>query len=86
MQDQQLIAKIETSLDSIRPYLQKDGGDIEVVEITKDNVIKVKLLGNCVDCPMSFMTMKTGVEETLRKVMPELEKVEAINADTSEVS
>lgn len=73
------IRKIEEALDTIRPYLKTDGGDIEVVEITADNLVKVKLLGNCVTCPMSFMTMKAGVEETLKKALPEIRGVEAIN-------
>lgn len=85
MAKQSNIALIESSLDTIRPYLQRDGGDIEVVEITDDNVVKVKLLGNCISCPMSFMTMKAGVEETLRKVMPQLSRVEAINVEATEI-
>lgn len=85
MAKQSNIALIESSLDTIRPYLQRDGGDIEVVEITDDNVVKVKLLGNCISCPMSFMTMKAGVEETLRKVMPQLNRVEAINVEATEI-
>lgn len=79
------LQRIEEALDTLRPYLEADGGNIEVVEVTDDNIIKVKLLGNCVTCPMSFMTMKAGVEETLRKIMPELERVEAINLDPSTI-
>ena len=74
-----LLTRIEASLESLRPYLKADGGNIELVEVTDDNVVRVRLLGNCVTCPMSFMTMKAGVEETLRKIMPELVRVEAIN-------
>lgn len=79
----QQLQQIEEALDSLRPYLEADGGNIEVVEITTDKVIKVRLLGNCVTCPMSFMTMKAGVEETLRKIMPDLLRVEAVNLDAS---
>ncbi len=82
----QLLDRIETALDTLRPYLEADGGNIELVEVTEEKVIKVRLLGNCVTCPMSFMTMKAGVEETLRKIMPDLLRVEAINLDESAVS
>lgn len=81
-----ILQRIEEALDTLRPYLEADGGNIEVVEVTDDKVIKVKLLGNCVTCPMSFMTMKAGVEETLKKIMPDLVRVEAINLDESAVS
>lgn len=70
---------IEDALDSIRPYLEADGGNIELVEVTDDQVVRVRLVGNCISCPMSFMTMKAGVEETIRKVMPGILRVEAIN-------
>ena len=79
MDSTETIKIIEDSLDTLRPYLQADGGNIEVVEITDDMVVRVKLLGNCVTCPMSFMTMKAGVEETLKKAIPNLKGVEAIN-------
>lgn len=75
----ELLKKVEESLDTIRPYLKTDGGNIEVVEITEDNVVKVKLLGNCENCPMSFMTMKAGVEESLRKAVPDIKGIVAVN-------
>lgn len=71
--------KIEATLDTIRPYLELDGGNIEVVDITEDMLIRVRLLGNCESCPMSFMTMKASVEETLKRMIPGLKGVEAIN-------
>ncbi|MBX2844884.1 MAG: NifU family protein [Saprospiraceae bacterium] len=74
-----LIQRIETSLDNVRPYLKADGGDIEVVELTDDFVVKVKLLGACESCPVSFMTMKAGVEENLKRDIPELKRIEALN-------
>lgn len=80
------LQRIEEALDTLRPYLEADGGNIEVVEVTDDKVIKVRLLGNCVTCPMSFMTMKAGVEETLRKIMPDLLRVEAVNLDPTALS
>jgi len=75
----ELYLQIEESLDSIRPYLEKDGGNIELVNLTKENVVQVNLLGNCISCPMSFMTMKVGVEESLRKSVPILKGVEVLN-------
>lgn len=73
-----LIHKVEKSLDSIRPYLAADGGDIRVVDITNDLVVKLKLLGNCESCPMSYMTMKTGVEDAIKKAVPEVMGVETV--------
>lgn len=75
---QDLLDKVEASINSIRPYLQTDGGNIEVLEITDDMTVKLRLLGNCEDCPMSEMTMAAGVEETIRRAVPEILKVEAI--------
>jgi len=74
-----LIQRIETSLNNVRPYLNADGGDIEVVELTDDFVVKVKFVGACESCPVSYMTMKAGVEETLKRDIPELKKIEALN-------
>jgi Fe-S cluster biogenesis protein NfuA len=74
----ELIKQVEASLDSIRPYLNQDGGDIQVVDITDDMVVKVKLLGACESCPMSFMTMKAGVEATLKKTIPEIRSIETV--------
>ena len=75
---QDLIQRIETSLDSIRPYLEADGGNIKVVGVTDEMVLQLKLLGNCEDCPMSFMTMKAGVEETIKHSVPEITRVETV--------
>jgi len=73
-----LFDRVEASLESIRPYLAVDGGDIRLIEVTADNVVRIKLLGNCSDCHMSEMTMKAGVEETIFKSVPEITKVEAV--------
>lgn len=75
----ELKRKIEDALDIIRPYLREDGGDIEIVEVTSDKVLKVRLLGNCESCPISFTTMKAGVEETIRRSVPEIGSIEAVN-------
>ncbi|MBL7899822.1 MAG: NifU family protein [Crocinitomicaceae bacterium] len=70
--------KIEDALQSIRPFLQKDGGDVELVEVTKDNVVKVRLLGACETCSMSVMTLKAGIEEAVRNAMPDVKAVESV--------
>ena len=68
---------VEKALQKIRPVLQADGGDIELLEI-RDGVVRVKLTGACGDCPMSQMTLKQGVERVLREEVPEVKGVEAI--------
>jgi Fe-S cluster biogenesis protein NfuA len=70
--------KIQNEINKIRPFLQRDGGDVELVEITEDNVVKVKLVGACGTCPMSTMTLKGGIERELKKSVPELKAVEAV--------
>lgn len=75
-----LVARIEEALDQIRPYLEADKGGITLVEVTDDFIAKVELHGACKDCSMSYMTMKAGVEESIKKVAPEIVGVEAINA------
>lgn len=71
--------KIEEALDSIRPYLEADGGNVRVVELTEDMVLRLELLGACSSCPMSTMTLKAGVEEAIKRAIPEIVRVEAIN-------
>ncbi|VAW27879.1 NifU-like domain protein [hydrothermal vent metagenome] len=71
--------KVQNVIDQVRPYLQQDGGDINFIEITDDNVVNVELIGACGACPFSTMTLKNGVEATLKKVIPEVKEVVAIN-------
>lgn len=71
--------KIEIALESIRPYLKADGGDVELVEVTKEGYVKVKLIGACVNCPMSQMTLRAGVERALIREVPGIRRVEAVN-------
>lgn len=71
--------RLENSLNTIRPYLAKDGGNVEIVEITTDNILKVKLLGACQTCPQSFMTLKAGIEDAVKSAVPEIVAVEAVN-------
>jgi len=72
------LEKIEIALQSIRPFLQKDGGDVEFVEMTEDKVVKVRLIGACETCSMSAMTLKAGIEESIKNVIPEVAYVEAV--------
>ena len=74
-----LIEKVENALDEIRPYLNKDGGDIKVVSIDNNNIANVELLGNCESCPMSPTTLKLGVEEAIKKNVPEIKGIKTIN-------
>ncbi len=74
----QLFEKVETALNNIRPFLQSDGGNIELIDITEDMVAKVKLLGNCDGCKMSASTMRAGVESTIKNFVPEIISVEAV--------
>ncbi len=70
--------KIENALSQLRPNLQADGGDIELVDVTDAGVVKVRLKGACAGCPMSQMTLAHFVEESLRRVVPSVKKVEAV--------
>lgn len=80
-QNAELIRKVENVIDQIRPYLQADGGNIRFVELTEDYVVNVELLGACGSCPMSTMTLKSGVEQAMKKAIPEIKSVEAINVN-----
>lgn len=71
---EETVTKVMNALESIRPFLNKDGGDIELVEV-KESVVYVKLQGNCNGCPMSFSTMKLGVENTIKQFAPEISGV-----------
>ncbi len=79
MNDKEVLQKVEDALDTMRPYLANDGGNVEIVEITSDNIVKVMLLGACSTCPQSFMTMKAGIEEAIKKAVPQIIGVEALN-------
>ena len=70
--------KGEKALNQIRPSLQGDGGDVELVEVTGDGIVKVKLTGACRGCPMATLTLKVGIEKTLKKEVPEIKSVEAV--------
>jgi Fe-S cluster biogenesis protein NfuA len=70
-----LTQRVEASLDSIRPYLEADGGNVKITQITSDNVVKLEFVGACGTCPMS----KAGVEEAIKKAVPEITRIEVIN-------
>ncbi len=78
-EDKTLLQRVEDSLNTMRPYLQDDGGNVEVVEITSDMQVIVRLVGACSTCPQSFMTMKAGIETAVRQAVPEIKAVIAIN-------
>jgi Fe-S cluster biogenesis protein NfuA len=69
---------VEQALEKIRPFLQRDGGDIQLIDVTEDGIVKVQLTGACHGCPMSQMTLKQGVERALMKEVPGVKEVQAI--------
>lgn len=77
--DNELHQKVESALESMRPFLAADGGNMELVNITDDMVVQLRLLGSCKSCDMSQMTLKAGVEEAVKRVAPEITAVEAVS-------
>ncbi len=75
MSKEELLKRVAATLDKVRPFLQADGGDIEVVELTDDNVLKVRLTGACHGCPFSMQTLKAGVEQAIKSDIPEINEV-----------
>jgi Fe-S cluster biogenesis protein NfuA len=75
----ELERKIKNVLEQIRPYLQSDGGDIKYIGLTEDNVVNVELTGACGSCPYSIITLKNGVETAIKKAIPAVKSVEAVN-------
>lgn len=73
-----LRTRVMDALEKVRPYLQADGGDIELVEVSDDNIVKVRLTGACNGCPFSMQTLKGGVEQALMKEVPEVTEVVAV--------
>jgi Fe-S cluster biogenesis protein NfuA len=76
--DKSVLEKINRGIDSVRPYLVADGGDVELIDVTSDNIVKVKLLGACDGCPFSIMTLKAGIEQAIKKEWPELNTLESV--------
>lgn len=71
--------KVLNALETIRPYLQADGGDVELVKVSEEGIVEVRLVGACVGCPMSQMTLRAGVERALIREVPGIRRVEAVN-------
>ncbi len=71
--------KVEIALESMRPFLEADGGNVIIEEITEDKVVRLRLLGACASCAMSIMTFKAGLEQAILKAVPEVSAVEALN-------
>jgi Fe-S cluster biogenesis protein NfuA len=76
---QELIDRIEEALNSLRPFLEADGGNVSLLEVTDDNVVKIEFQGACKSCSMNVMTFKAGIEEAIRRAVPEIKSVEAVN-------
>ncbi|MDD4793194.1 MAG: NifU family protein [Firmicutes bacterium] len=70
--------KVEAVLGEIRPSLQADGGDVELVDVTEDGIVKVRLKGACAGCPMSTLTLKNGIERVLKSEIPEVKSVQSV--------
>jgi Fe-S cluster biogenesis protein NfuA len=78
--DPELRDQIEEALDTIRPYLMADGGSVRLLNVTSDYVVELELLGACGSCPMSTMTLRAGIEQALKRSVPKIKRVEAVNA------
>lgn len=74
-----LLSRIDKALDEVRPHLAVDGGNLEVIDLTDDLVLRIKWLGNCENCSMSLFTLRAGIEHTIKKHVPEITKVVAVN-------
>lgn len=75
----EIIKRIEDALEQLRPYLEADGGNVKLIEYTSDKIVKVQLLGACKSCSMSMMTLKAGIEESIKRAVPEVVAVEAVS-------
>ncbi|MEM6377808.1 MAG: NifU family protein [Bacteroidota bacterium] len=82
MDKQAILSRIDAALDDVRPHLAVDGGNVEVVDYTDDQIVLIKWLGTCQSCNMSVMTMKAGIEQAIKSKMPEIAGVQAINGIT----
>jgi len=74
----ELMQKIHLAIESVRPYLKADGGDVELIDLTEDLIVKVRLTGACDGCPFSLMTLKAGIEQAVRKNVPEIKELVAV--------
>ena len=74
-----ILRRVEEALNGIRPYLEADGGNVRVIDISNDLKVRLEFVGNCGNCPMSTMTFKAGVEEAIRRAVPEIQGIEVVN-------
>ena len=72
------LEKIKKGIESVRPFLIADGGDVQIIELTDDNILKVRLTGACEGCPFSLMTLRAGIEQAVRKEWPKLKALESV--------
>ena len=77
--DQAIRVQVEAALDTLRPYLEADGGSVRLVDITRDMVVELELLGACETCPISSMTLRAGIEQAVKRSVPQIVRVEAVN-------
>jgi len=82
--EKSVLQRVEDALQIIRPYLEADGGDVKLLEINQEGIVKLELLGACGSCPMSTMTLKAGVEEAIKRAVPEIKSVDAINITSAD--
>lgn len=75
-----LVRRVDEALDSIRPYLMADGGSVRLLDITSDMVVELELLGACGECPISEMTLRAGIEQAIKRAVPDVTRVEAIKS------
>lgn len=80
--DPELTRQIESALDTIRPYLDADGGSVRLLHVTEDMVVELELLGACGTCPMSAMTLRAGIEQAIKREIPSITRVEAVSTAT----
>jgi Fe-S cluster biogenesis protein NfuA len=78
----ELKIKVNEAIEQLRPFLHADGGDMELIDITDEAVVQVRLLGSCSDCSMSMMTLKAGLEDAVKKIAPQIQAVEAVQIDS----
>ena len=76
---QQLLNQIDAALEDVRPHLKVDGGNVEVVDVSEDMEVKIRWMGNCESCSMSAMTMRAGIEQSIKSKIPGIKSVEAVN-------
>jgi Fe-S cluster biogenesis protein NfuA len=77
--NEDLFLKVVSALDELRPFLNEDGGDLEIVDITPEKVLKIQFVGACSSCSMNNMTFKNGVEDAIKRLVPEISRVEPVN-------